>query len=91
MEKFYIHPDITKAETLPAHFYRDDVVFDRIKEAIFERTWQWIGDANTLLPLSGHAYPFSLLDNYIAEPMLLVRDKKMRSNVLPMYVRIEGI
>ena len=76
MEKFYIDPDITKAETLPASFYRDDEIFERIKEAIFEKTWQWIGDSNTLLPLSEHVYPFTLLDHYLTEPMLLVRDEK---------------
>jgi choline monooxygenase len=76
MEKFYVDPDITKAETLPAQFYRDDTVFERIKEAIFERTWQWVGDSNTLLPLSEHIYPFTLLDNYLTEPMLLVRNKE---------------
>ncbi|NQY05628.1 MAG: Rieske 2Fe-2S domain-containing protein [Flavobacteriaceae bacterium] len=75
MEKFYINPDISQAETLPASFYKSDTVFERIKEAIFEHTWQWIGDANTLVPLSEHVYPFTLLDNYLTEPMLLVRDK----------------
>lgn len=75
MEKFYINPDITKAETLPASFYRDDAVFEHIKEAVFGKTWQWIGDANTLVPLSEHVYPFTLLDHYLTEPMLLVRDK----------------
>ena len=32
---FYINSDISKAETLPASFYRDKEVFENIKEKIF--------------------------------------------------------
>ena len=58
MIKFHIDQDITKAESLPASFYRDDAIFNRIKENIFEKTWQWVGDSNTLGPLSNHIHPF---------------------------------
>ncbi|MFT5890397.1 MAG: choline monooxygenase [Dokdonia sp.] len=75
MEQFYIHPDITQAETLPASFYRSQEVFDAIKERIFEKTWQWIGDATTCIPLTESVYPFVLLDNYLTEPMMVVRNK----------------
>ena len=74
MSKFYIDQDITKAESLPAEFYRDETVFNRIKENIFEKTWQWIGDSNTLVPLSNHVYPFTYIENFIMEPMVLVRN-----------------
>ena len=73
MEKFYINPDITSAQTLPATFYRSQEVFDAIKERVFDKTWQWVGDANTNIPLVESVYPFTLLDNFIAEPMMLVR------------------
>ncbi|MEM7085343.1 MAG: aromatic ring-hydroxylating dioxygenase subunit alpha [Bacteroidota bacterium] len=72
-DKFYIHPDISKAETLPASFYRDQVVFDTIREKVFLKTWQWIGDEN-LVKLPQSAYPFVLLESYLTEPMLLTRD-----------------
>ena len=72
---FYIHPDIHQAETLPAHFYRDPEVFEALKERIFLKSWQWIGHEN-LIPLSGSVYPFSLLPNYLEEPLLLVRDQQ---------------
>ncbi|WP_299763824.1 aromatic ring-hydroxylating dioxygenase subunit alpha [uncultured Dokdonia sp.] len=76
MEHFYIHPDITQAETLPASFYRSQEVFDAIKERVFKSTWQWIGDANSCIPLTESVFPFVLLDNYLTEPMMVVRDKE---------------
>ena len=41
---FYIDPDIRKAETLPASFYRDEKVFKALKEKVFRRSWHWLGD-----------------------------------------------
>ena len=41
---FKIDPDIKKAETLPARFYKSDTVFERVKERIFLNTWHFIGD-----------------------------------------------
>ena len=35
MKKFSINPDIKKAQTLPADFYRSQAHFDTVKEAIF--------------------------------------------------------
>ncbi|MAP53807.1 aromatic ring-hydroxylating dioxygenase subunit alpha [Altibacter sp.] len=73
--KFFIDPDITKAETLPGCFYRDQEVFDAIKEHVFLKSWQWIGDEN-LVPLSQSVYPFVLLDGFLTEPLLLTRNEK---------------
>ena len=74
-EKFYIDSDIKKAETLPASFYKDQNVFDTIKEQIFLKSWQWIGDENLVrLPQSVH--PFVLMNGFLTEPMLLTRDKE---------------
>jgi len=70
---FYIHPDISKAETLPASFYRDNILFKTIKEKIFLRSWQWIGD-ETLVSLKQSTHAFVLLDGYLTEPMILTKD-----------------
>lgn len=78
MEHIYIDPDITKAETLPAHFYRSDTIFDELKTKVFEKSWQWLGDAHALLPLTGQVYPTSLLEHYLTEPLLLVRDAEQK-------------
>jgi len=72
--KFNIHLDIRKAETLPASFYKDETVFEALKEKVFLKTWQWVGDQNKVkLPRS--IYPFVLLDRYLTEPLLLTRDE----------------
>ena len=77
--KFNIHSEISKAETLPASFYKDREVFNDIKEKIFLKTWQWIGDEK-LVPLPQSVYPFVLLDNYLTEPLLLVRNENDKIN-----------
>ena len=84
MKKFFVDPDIRRAETLPAYFYQDPEVFDSLKERVFYRSWQWCGDKR-LVPQTGSAYPFEFIEGYITEPMLLVlsHDKgvKCLSNV----------
>ena len=42
MNEFYVNPDITKAETLPADFYKNEAVFEELKETVFLKSWQWI-------------------------------------------------
>ncbi|NND62479.1 MAG: aromatic ring-hydroxylating dioxygenase subunit alpha [Flavobacteriaceae bacterium] len=74
MKKYTIHPNISQAETLPAEFYRNTEVFDAIREKIFAKTWQWVGD-DGLVPLSNMSHPFLLLENYLAEPLVLSRDE----------------
>ena len=74
-KSFQIHADIKKAETLPADFYRSEKVFESIKESVFVKTWQFIGDHN-LVPFTEMVHPFILLEDYINEPLLLIRDKE---------------
>ena len=78
-KKFYIDPEISQAETLPASFYKDPEVFDAIKEKIFLKTWQFVGDEN-LVALPQSVYPLVLLENYLTEPILLVRNEKDEIN-----------
>ena len=74
-KKFHIDQNIKVAETLPADFYRSEEVFESIKENVFVKTWQWIGD-DSLVPFTQTVYPFILLDNYITEPLILIRDQE---------------
>ncbi|MFT7611883.1 MAG: choline monooxygenase [Parvicellaceae bacterium] len=76
MESFHVHPDIKKAETLPASFYSSDAVFEKLRKNVFLQSWQWIGDQNNMVPLTGSAHPFILLDGFLAEPMVLLRDQE---------------
>jgi len=73
--KFDIHPEIEKAETLPAVFYRNDEIFNDIKEKIFLKSWQYIGDAS-LIKLQNHVVPLFPLENFLGIPMVLSRDEK---------------
>ncbi len=72
--KFNIDPDISKAETLPASFYKDTAVFEITKEKIFLKSWQFIGDEN-LVKLTQSVHPFVLLDSFLTEPMLLTKNE----------------
>ncbi|MDX1627423.1 MAG: aromatic ring-hydroxylating dioxygenase subunit alpha [Fulvivirga sp.] len=81
MSEFYVDPDITKAETLPASFYRSETNFELLKEKVFLKTWQWVGDQQ-LVPLAQHVHPFILLDNFLTEPLVLTRDEKDKISCL---------
>ena len=72
---FYIDPDIKKAETLPATFYKNQSVFNDLKENVFLKSWQWVGDEN-LVQLPQSVYPFVLLEGFLTEPLVLTKDKE---------------
>lgn len=73
-EKLFVHPDISHAETLPASFYRTGELFEALKEKVFVRSWQWIGDESLVeKPMS--VYPFDYMPEYLPEPLLLTKDK----------------
>lgn len=75
IEKIQIDRDIRKAKTLPASFYRSEKVFESLKSAVFEQSWQFCGAKNDLLP--GPAYfPFEFMPEYIPEPLLISKDKQ---------------
>jgi choline monooxygenase len=66
-----IHEDIRQARTLPASFYRDPAVFERVRERVFARSWQVVDAA---APAPGHAVPFEHVAGCPSEPLLLTRD-----------------
>ncbi len=76
MEKYYVNPNIEEAKTLPSSFYKSSETFSNVKDNIFLKCWHFIGDENSLIPLSKSAYPFILLDNFLSEPLVLVRNEK---------------
>jgi len=78
---YRVDPDIAAAATIASRFYSDRGAFERSREAIFARTWQWIGDlADVAAPetLSPRAMLPALLD----EPLLLARDADARLRCL---------
>ena len=79
--KFNIHSNIKKAETLPATFYKDQSVFEALKEHVFLKSWQWIGD-NNLVTRPQSVHPFILLDGFLTEPLVLTKDANDTINCL---------
>ena len=75
--RFYIDPDISKAKTLHTEFYTEPFFFQESKNKIFAKSWQYIGD-QSLVDKSGSCYPFSLLENYLDEPLLLTKDSSQQ-------------
>lgn len=73
-EKFFVNPDIRKARTLATDFYISKEIFELSKEKIFARTWQFIGETENV-KVPGMCYPVTLLEGFLDEPVLLVRDK----------------
>ena len=76
--KIFIDSDITKAETLPASFYKNSETFELLKEKLFLKSWQWIGDQSIIKKNS--AYPITILENFLTEPVLLTRSEDEKIN-----------
>ncbi len=75
MPRFFIDPDIAKAKTPHTDLYTDPVLFELMKEQLFAPSWQFVGDTD-LVAGASNVYPFTLLENYIEEPLVLVRDEQ---------------
>lgn len=75
MSVFNVDPDISKAKTLSTDFYTDPKYFDEAKGKIFSRSWQFAGDGSYLRE-PGQCQPFTLLENYLDEPLVLTTDKE---------------
>lgn len=72
-QAFSVDPDITLARTLPSEFYLDPGVFASVRERVFARTWQWLGDlADVATP--GSLSPRVLAPGLLDQPLLLARD-----------------
>ncbi len=72
---YYIESDIRRAATLPADFYRSAEVFEKCRERVFARSWQMVVGAEEFVRLPGDAMPFSFMEHFIEEPLLLLRDE----------------
>ena len=42
LDKFFVNPDIKKADTLPSSFYKNDQQFEDVKEIVFANSWQFV-------------------------------------------------
>jgi choline monooxygenase len=71
---FQIDPDISKAKTIATDFYTNPQHFHDSREKIFTPSWHFAGDTGKLIEPDS-AYPFTLLENYLDEPLLITRDR----------------
>jgi choline monooxygenase len=78
---FDIHPDIARAQTPPARFYTDPIVFERLRERAFKRTWQLAADAD-VVKAPGNVHPCPYLEGAIDEPILFTRSQDDRVHCL---------
>jgi choline monooxygenase len=81
MPEYFVNPDIAKAKTIDADFYTSPEAFEQCREKIFAPSWQFIG-SEELVKDAGSVYPFTLLENYLDEPLLLTKGKTGNVNVL---------
>lgn len=65
--------NISKSYTLPSDFYIDNEIWEKMKEKVFAKSWQYIGDRKEIFNVSTNIHPFTLLDKYIDEPLLLTK------------------
>jgi choline monooxygenase len=70
-----IEKDIRNARTLDTKYYRDPQYLEAAKEKIFARSWQFLTDTDRV-KVAGQATPWTALDGYLNEPLLLTRDTK---------------
>lgn len=74
MRKFFVDPNIAKAKTISTDVYNNQDFFQLAKKKIFEPSWQFIGDTEMVKSV-GDCHPFTLLENFLDEPLMLVKSK----------------
>ena len=70
---YRIDADIAIADTLPGAFYHDASAYALMRERVFARTWQWLGDLQDVVE-PGSLSPRELLPGMMNEPLLFARD-----------------
>src|SRR2546423_683257 len=64
--------DAREQKNLISFTLEELMAFEAMKEKVFMKSWQWVGD-ETLVKLPETVHPFVLLDHFLTEPMLLTR------------------
>jgi choline monooxygenase len=77
-----VDEDIRRARTPDARFYVDEAAFAAVRERVFARSWQWVGDLADLREPASLA-PRVLAPGLLDEPLLLVRDARGALRCLP--------
>jgi choline monooxygenase len=75
MNRFDIDPDISKAKTISTEFYTNPEIFELSKEKLFAPSWQFIRSIDYVKDRE-EVFPFTLLENFLDEPLMLTRTKQ---------------
>ena len=70
-----IKKNIEESYTLPSIFYSSESIFNKAIDKLFVKSWQFITEDTTLSNLNS-AYPFTLIDDILPEPLFLIRNNK---------------
>jgi choline monooxygenase len=81
MSFFFVEKNIAKAKTLTTEFYTNLKNFEEAREKIFFNSWQFVADTSVIQE-PGSCYPFTLLESYLDQPLLLTRDKLQQVSCL---------
>ena len=81
MPFFSVNPDISKAHTISTDVYKSVEFFEMAKEKIFANSWQFISDTDQL-DKGENLYPFTLLEDYLNEPLVITKDANGQLNCL---------
>ena len=73
---YQVNPNIKQAETLNASFYSDLNAWEQLKEKVFAKSWQYVGDEQEIFSGPENIYPFWLLEQYLDEPLLLSKQEE---------------
>jgi choline monooxygenase len=71
-EGFEVEGDIRRAWTAPAELYSDPDLFTAVRERVFARSWQHLGNVDAVR-VPGAVDPVTLLPGLLDEPLLLAR------------------
>lgn len=63
---------IEQSTTLDSKFYSDKAIWEQLKEQVFAKQWQYLGDKDLLFKGPENVVPLWLLEGYLDEPILLV-------------------
>ena len=78
--KISIDKDISVAQTIPSYFYKSDDIFNKTIENIFNNSWQFVINKNSL---KHKLYPFFFIEGLIDDSYVMVNgdELKILSNV----------
>jgi len=82
MPRFFVDPDISIAKTIDTSVYTSHDVYQEIKEKIFAPSWQFAAVTDAV-GQNGTCYPFTLLENFLDEPLLMTKDETGKIHCLP--------